>query len=42
MQIELSLKGKISVILFFEKECIFLIFLIDTVHIPMECETQKS
>ena len=42
MQTELSLKGKISAIWLVEKECIFLIFLIDTVQISMQYETQES
>ena len=38
----LSLKCKISAIWLVETACIFLIFLIATVHISMECETQES
>ena len=38
----LSLKYKISAIWLVETVCIFLIFLIATVQISMECETQES
>ena len=38
----LSLKCKITAIWLVETACIFLIFLIATVQISMECETQES
>ena len=38
----LLLKCKISEILLFKTACIFLIFLITTMQISMECETQES
>ena len=38
----LSLKCKISAIWLGETVCIFLIFLIATVQVSMECETQEN
>ena len=38
----LSLKCKISAIRLVEKACIFLVLLIATIQIPMECKTQES
>ena len=39
---KLLLKCEVSAIWLVEKECIFLIFLIATVQISVECETQES